>query len=707
MLTRELLPKANPVSQMAACRNTLSSLLIVESQRFSSEQKRSIEQTVFFITACLQSSACNNDKDLANKIVKTTVNGILNTFVIDEMHRSKEKRIGERMYGRFGWLLEENVSPASAFDFPDQPLVTLPLEVSRTHYTRRQEMYADFDNFKKDVSLQPLPTLHAFLQMERNRSGIYYFTFPLPAEEMSQVMAVLANNVTVLMPFHMNALLGGYALAGEKAVEIENRFFLPQSEPALQEILEAILESGVPVIKTDQSDSISLQNGVLTKKEASAQLQNIWNALIAQASLTDPAQRITLKQGKLYALSSTEETVSISEDLGSMLIEQYKKIFIETPEDAFSSANLFQIFLTRTGLSATTVGIYTAAEYFGGTKSTRPLGYVYPGFYYESEEVVRKEFIIANDPNDSNIRVYCINVSPNPPYISNKNNPDYELKRDELIAHIVQKARTDPDNDYFLIMDITTNLLYKTPPSHTTVPQNLSLFETASLTKYRRGDKNHFSGIVIYTGKEKIKKYIGRGLEYAHGTISTRDTFFFQSMTKREVEEGFKEYRRKSDMFSDAFSHVIKQLPKDLQWRVESHIDSPQYIFLIPPMDAVLTAAKRKYATHTFYLSNISEYGLRGIDTSYKQFFDDIVFSLVPLFQSTAGFEKGSGFGLNTTRLTFIPGNFSYQGDLFEQELPRISFGLKTSLPALKKFGEKLAEEVIQVTENTIAYNSP
>ncbi len=702
MLTRELLPKVTPTSQLLACSNTLLNLLSVESKRFSVEQKSVIEQISSFIISCSHSSECSSDDDLAGKIVKTVVNGILNTFVIDEMHPSKEKRIGERMYGRFGWLLEENVRPASVFDFPDQPLATLPMEISRTHYTRRQEMYADFSSFEKDASLQPLHTLNALLILKEKISGVYYFTFPLLAEEMSQVIRVVTKNTTVLMPFHINALLGGYALVGEKVVEVENQFFLPQSEPSLQELLEAILTGGFPVIPSDKSASIFPQTGTITQKKARLQLENIWKTLITQTPVKDRAQRITLEQGRLYALSSSEEASSLSTKIEYTLIDQYKKLFIKNGGRALPSDNLPEMYLTRTGLSATTVGIYTAAEYFKGTKGERPLAYVYPGYYYESEEILRKEFDIAEDSHDRNIRVYCVNVSPNPPYLSNKNNQNYESKRNELITQILHEAKTNPTNDYFLIIDITTNLLFQTLPPDIELPRNLSFFETASLTKYRRGDQNHFSGIVHYSGSKKIKQYIERGLDYAHGRISTRDIFFFQMMTREEIEEIFRTYQRKSDIFSDAFRNVMNKLHKELQWEVESHIDSPQYIFLIPPMDALIGAAKRKYPTHQFYLTDISEYGLRGIDTLYKQFFDDTIFSFVPFFQSTDGFEKGSGFGLSKTRLTFIPGNFYYEGNVFEQESPRISFGLQTSLQSLEKFGEKLAKEIVRITKDAI-----
>ncbi|MDQ3239701.1 MAG: hypothetical protein M3P33_04210, partial [bacterium] len=95
-----LLPSSTPKLRMIACSRSLNNLLeILELGRLNLEQREFVKRVAQFILNCANSYECQSDNEFAEKIVKTTVNGVLNTFIIDEMHSLLEKRVGDRYYG--------------------------------------------------------------------------------------------------------------------------------------------------------------------------------------------------------------------------------------------------------------------------------------------------------------------------------------------------------------------------------------------------------------------------------------------------------------------------------------------------------------------------------------------------------------------------------------------------------------------------------
>lgn len=699
----ELLPKTLPKLQMSACANTLINLLIVCPEKFNFQEKNIIQQTAFFSMKCGQSPYCNTNSDLAKNIVRTTVS-LLDIFVLDEMCAKDNMGLGAKVYGRAGFLFEEESE--SRIEFSDQPLIILPKEVVRTHYARRQEMPAHFKELAENTSFLPLNSLDELRKLigsqKKSKPLGYYLTYSLLKSEINEAMYMASKNPhkVLILPFHMNDELSGFALSGKRIEKIDKQTFLPQSEPSHQEVLEALLLGGLPLIKDTKKLQISQNNlseddRFITKKEAFNRLQNIWETIISLIPLTDVAGHINVQQSKTYSLIQEKKNILINKQLIKILIKNYLKFFINKPQ---IKRKLVDIYLTRTGLSATTLGVYLAVEYFGGNKKSRPLAYINKGFYYEAESIASREFNIAKKPTEKNIRVFCINVSSNPPYSSINRNFNYRKHRDALISLIIKTARKHPKNDYFLIVDITTNLLFKTIPNKKRQPKNLYLFEAASLTKYRHGDHNHFSGIIAYRGDKKIKPLIKKMLAEAFGITSQRDLCFFQTLDRTEIRKTILSLKKKGYLFTKSFTNRMKKLPKRLRWKIERNIDSPQYIYLIPPMDAMIKTAKKKYFPQTFYRNIKQKDGLKKIHYCYKIFFKKIIKSVTKPFQTTPGYEVASSFGLNTSRVTFIPGEFHHAGDIFSQKISRVSFGLKTPVEELEMFGRKVADALIKKT---------
>lgn len=688
---------------MKACLNTLHTLLSTYPEVLNDKTIKILDEIVFFLTQCLESPFCNKDIQLAQKIVKTTV-GILDIFVLDEMQPRYKEKIGGMVYGRAGRLFEEDARKILPFALSDQPLAILPMSVTCTHYVFFEEIKEYFKNLAQDTHITSVRSpieLKRLLRINgKNRSRIFYFSSFLSKEKIGEVVNVVGkkDKIMLILPFLLNRNFAGFALAGSRARLVDNDIFLPQSEPSRQDILEVMLHGGIPLIhsrnKAVAKDRVAYKK-ILSSKETITQLKDMWEE-ISSISMGDRARHTTAQQAKKYSLLSGKKRQLYTAYLKKSIKKNYAHLFLRSYRKKPGSAS--EVFLTRSGLSATTLGVYTAAEFFENAKKVQPCMYVNKGFYYEADTIVKRIFTTIEYYKNKKIKIFCTNVSSNSPYTTLKKDYDYAKNRDLLIAYVLKLARLHPRIDYFLIVDKTTDLFFETISTNVSQPKNVYLFEVASLTKYRWGDHNHFSGVAIYKGDKKMIHYIKKALKSAHGVLSERDLYFFLKLTRTGVNKIITGFRQKSQAFASSFNTVINTLPPYLRWRIESNSDSPHYIFIIPPMKTMIASALEKRFFHLFFKNKPQNERISKIYECYKSYLKKIIYFVIDPFYSTAGFERGSSFGLKTTRVTLIPGEFEFRQRIFSQKITRISFGMNTSLKQLRSFGKKLAGELIGKT---------
>ncbi len=705
-----LLPRVAPIFQINACIHSLTHLITEHSQKCTDAERKLIVRLVSLLKEYRNSSWGFAEKQLAKNCIRTVVS-LLDIFVMDEMSPRIHMNIGTKAYGRAGYLFEEE--GLCQLEFSDQPLDIFPTEITRTHYVKRKEMDAYFKELSKKALYIPIYSLNEFKKIievsNKKRLAAYYFNRTLTKDEIEEALHIYARHdspAMLILPFHLNEEVSGFALSGRRMKKEDENSFLPQSEPSRQEILETLLEGGLSLMrganKTELSAGREVKRGKgLGKANVLKELEAIWDEIISLAALRDVSAYTTAKQSKLYSLLAGENEKTFAHHAQKTLINSYMSVLMGDRHGAPHKQPV--LILTRTGLSATTFGVYAAAHYFDKTKKNRPLAYIQKGLYYEADTIIRREFSIARNMTDAHVRVFCINVSSNPPYTTLKRTTDYKRQRDDFIWSILRIAKNNPRENYFLIVDKTTNLLYRTVPKGEKQPENLHLFEIASLTKYRHGDRNHFAGVVVYEGGEKIKPFIRKALLTAHATISLRDLCFFHTFNAKEVEAITARLWDKGKQFQKGFMSAMRRTGSQFRWRIESNRDSSQYIYLIPPMSTMIRAVQNRGFRFPFYRMKNMNGEISEVSYCYKKFFKKIVKSVVKPFDSTPGYERASSFGLNTTRVTFIPGEFSYRGALFFQKIPRVSFGLETPCSELETFGKKVADALIKQTiKNTL-----
>ena len=173
-------------------------------------------------------------------------------------------------------------------------------------------------------------------------------------------------------------------------------------------------------------------------------------------------------------------------------------------------------------------------------------------------------------------------------------------------------------------------------------------------------------------------------------------------MTIKDVKDTISLFNHQANSFINSFNKEISVLPLNLRWRIEQSLDSPQYIFLIPPIKAIIQTSFIKYHCRKFFSKKFDESNLREVCKRHKLFIKEVVSFAIKPFYTSKGFVRGSSFGLETTRITLMPGVFTYNGQRFSQKIPRISFGLKTSLIALNHFAKKTAKELVTQTNKVI-----
>jgi len=119
------------------------------------------------------------------------------------------------------------------------------------------------------------------------------------------------------------------------------------------------------------------------------------------------------------------------------------------------------------------------------------------GWYYENRGYSDKVFKKVSNINEANILIACykdsmLTISPEKYAKMLKTNMDTILKN----------AQKNPQEKYFILIDKTFNPLFQSIKD-TRLPSNVEVIETMSITKYQRGETNHFFGIVSRYG-EKI-----------------------------------------------------------------------------------------------------------------------------------------------------------------------------------------------------------
>ncbi len=305
--------------------------------------------------------------------------------------------------------------------------------------------------------------------------------------------------------------------------------------------------------------------------------------------------------------------------------------------------------------------------------------YIHPYWYYENMSTANSVFeSVVSDSDDASSLL--INLEPTNFFTFDKK-PQEPI---ELIRKFVDKALVDNQQNYYLIIDITVNPLFKIIDecSISKIPSNLTIIKTISATKHQDGGRNHFFG-VLHSNNHKINDIIKNNEEIIEEGLYESQIVHFPVPT---IDKLMNRRQKIADLNSAISISNCESL-----WRYEP---SSYNSFLIPSTDAInlLVDNMKKIVC----VNERDEY----IKSVNKKIYSAVVETVREA--NISNIEVGDSFGFPVARVN-TQGGQNIIGDVkFNLKIPRISPGYNSSEAELSSVAAVLRERLNMDWENIL-----
>ncbi len=704
---KQLFSPADPQQQIRAGLISVRSALGIQSEgriEVNAQKKAKLEALADTLETAYSSTACRDNAEIARRAVVVT-GALLSSAYIDEMdHNADHRLFGRSRYGREKGI-QIGSSPQGVIDVN---FGRLPL-LDKQHFMTARELESLMDRNQKSSSYIKVKTIKEFeKQFAKHPEARIIFVKPISYKDIVKMLRITRKNIPgqIVVPVRLNNRAGAL-LTFRKEDATQYNYVGLISELPRQEVWRASLEAGVPVYR-DRS-VIPTQKPEFADA-APAKVSEQLEELVRhhRYETMSPAESMEARKTAMVAqiiLDGNEEKL---EAFNKRNEEFYRRNYgFEHP--VFGQA---EMTLTRSGASANETAIFALAWY----TNRQPKTYALPGWYYENRHSLDYIFDEVSDPKDA--RAFFINAEPNVPVKSLLGGKDYHKTRDLLIADVVNRARKSPNEEYYMVLDKTTDMNWKPFVHYTDLPKNLIIIETASLTKHQRGERKHFFGAMWTYGPKNLQKFIEDSLVYTRGTLAIDNIVHVPRITPSEIQRNIEVIKEKQAVFSRGFIEGMGDMPEEYRWELENH---NYFTYLMPPYNTIF---KRFYELRphekgeqlveqpqdTRIFSDKTELGEME---KTEEIDDPLLRRYLKIYADTSvemavrslygdgepypeGMMWGDSFGLNSTRLTAIKQFIynSFQGKYLFFSTSRFSFGYKTPENILYERGKILGEAI-------------
>ncbi len=237
------------------------------------------------------------------------------------------------------------------------------------------------------------------------------------------------------------------------------------------------------------------------------------------------------------------------------------------------------VILTRSGTSANETAVCGVARMAIGSKA-----YCHEGWYYENARSVMRYFDEAKGVDDAT----CCFVNLIPCYpetllkLDSKAGSSY-LNPRETIDRFISKAKAHPQERHFLVIDKTSDLLFSIPPS--SIPRNLEVVETASLSKHQRGARNYFYGMVVSRGSDLMGEVLRTERGNQMASLTPFGIVNLPRLTATEIRERREHLLNLNRIFAENFDEMQGGVAEEFRSRTEIQ---DGFVYIIPPIEAVI-----------------------------------------------------------------------------------------------------------------------
>ena len=336
-----------------------------------------------------------------------------------------------------------------------------------------------------------------------------------------------------------------------------------------------------------------------------------------------------------------------------------------------------EVTLTRSGNSANETAINTAISFLESQGVSQVRAYLLNGFYYESKPTVIERCDVVDSLDEADILLMAHQaITPNGHFSPEK----YQGEVHRLIESMKQRAVAHTEKIFFIVYDKTQDIGAQVFGDGEDMPQNLVVFETASLSKFQRGGVNYFYGILQDWKPDlpELSDELSKQLLLSRSGLTEMGVVSFPHITKGEIQRRIERNSSTRKKVEEFFKMRNERLPENEQ----VFIDYTNFSFYIIPAEL-----------HTMLeLSRNNERKLSGSEIKKK--IKDLENPAASLwysnFKSKAKYyptiTAGDSFGMHETRIT----NFSTTLKIAEANIRvlalRVSYGLDTSDDELLRF---------------------
>lgn len=529
-----------------------------------------------------------------------------------------------------------------------------------------------------------------------------FFGSSVTKDQLVQIKSLVSHSkyadrkLTVHVPVRFGDIVIILQVKASNTVSHDDYLYKPLSYVPLQDIWQEILQHGTPIYP-DTDLSYAPKKNLPTKS-----FSDIKNTLVSLVSKSPDNFPESIRLIRKYR-AALESHISFSQ------AEHIHETFYANEFGRIH--NIFgkpESIITRSGVSANETALLAAsAEIIRTLPDTNSASiYFHHGWYFENLATRAKDNIRIFESDERNAQIICINHDPTISYP--EGSLAYEESRKSLIERTIERARQDPLNRYAIIYDKTTDL-NASVLKHDNLPENLSIYETMSLSKHQRGDRNGFYGALLHWGSiihDELKLYRTQAL--GEPTAFTIATFPYvnSGFIQRTIEH--------NHSLSEAMLRVFDDSELEQPWLVEPY---NYFAYIMPPLETVLNDMLQGWMRNDGYID------VNGIKKTYDQIthedkeimLDDAAFkasfrdrlksyvsdTLVAAVTSEQFTDKsiylGDSFGLNVSRVVMLHNvTVPFGNKKIVLTLPRFSFGRHTTKEEVVKF----FTEVLQLYKN-------
>ena len=692
---KELFPPATAYQQIKACFISVKSALQMGYLKTNEQKEAKLKELASVLEMAYSSNDCRNSEDIASKAVALSSMLLGSTF-IDEM----DGNVGYRLFGRSSYGREKGISVGGVRrGMIDINFGRLPL-LQKHHYMTAGEQEYLLDQLRKVDEYVQLHTVEDFKrEYAKNPKARFVVAEPIPYIEMSKMIRAAGKDFPgqLVVPVRFGPRAGGMLIFRQYKATKYNYLGL-LSEIPRPEVWRASLEAGVPIYR-DSNEKFSENPSFadMSAGEIEKKLKELTD--FGTYHTMKPGEASEARRTSIVAKMLMEHDTQKAEQLLSRHKAFYKRSYgFEHP--IFGQADMT---LTRSGVSANEAAIYAILQ--DRENGLKLPSYTMPGWYFENRNEIRRFFSQQTDPAEA--QAFFINAEPNVPVWGQLGERDYKIERNKLVENVITRAKETPSKKYYIVLDKTTDLLWKPFEGRNDLPKNLVIIETASLTKHQRGERKYFFGAMWTYGPKEIQKKIDDVMVHVRGALTTDAIGYVPRIRPSEVAQNLATIKEKQEAFTRGMQEAQEGLPDEYRWTLDHH---NYFSYTKPPYDAVLKRFvelapeevgqkvqddKKQHIPSQFH-DLINDEDVSDVLDNYLESYADTSTRMAAggLYGDgkpyPEGVQPGDSFGLNVTRLCYIKHVLEnpLDGKYMQLSTSRFSFGYKTPQEVLYERGK-------------------